>query len=75
MFWGEGRLHRLYDGSDVIGMLKCAHTVSEFADIADALEAGLAQEVSQLKEIMKDEAVILDHIYNDLYEVYRYRTA
>lgn len=75
LFWGEGRLHRLYDGSDVIGMLKCAHTDSEFADIADALEAGLAQEVSQLKEIMKDEAVILDHIYNNLYEVYRYRTA
>lgn len=35
----------------------------------------LAQEVSQLKEIIQSEAVILNHIYNDLYEVYRYRPA
>lgn len=62
LFWGEGKLHELYDGSDLIEQIK----QSQFDEAITSAEAALDEERKQLKNIMDNEDKILDSIYEEL---------
>lgn len=66
LFWGEGKLHNLYDGYQLFQNIKFAEREEEFYKAANEAEKALYAEIMKLRGIMKTEYSILEKIHENM---------
>ena len=69
LFWGEGNLHRLYDGYDLKEQIEKGSKIGDYTEAISFAKEALEEEREQLKEILDNEDKTLDSIYEELIQI------